>query len=61
MLVYKTERYEDWIETEASYDLAKYTIRCMFHGPWRDPVGEHMCFALWNVEQIPFCVSHEYI
>ena len=38
---------EDW---EASNGRTKDTTR-LFHGPWHDPVGEHICaqpFRMWN-------------
>ena len=39
-------RVDDW---EASNGRTKDTIR-LFHGPWHDPVGEHICaqpFRMW--------------
>ena len=38
-------------EMKAS-DGLKYTR--LFHGPWQDPVSEHMCGALSDVEQTPY-------
>ena len=40
-------RVEDW---EASNGRTKDTTR-LFHGPWHNPVGEHICaqpFRMWN-------------
>ena len=40
-------RVEDW---EARNGRTKDTTR-LFHGPWHDPVGEHICaqpFRMWN-------------
>ena len=40
-------RVEDW---EASNGRTKDTTQ-LFHGPWHDPVGEHICaqpFRMWN-------------
>ena len=40
-------RVEDW---EASNGHTKDTTR-LFHGPWHDPVGEHICaqpYRMWN-------------
>ena len=40
-------RVEDW---EATIGRTKDAIR-LFHGPWHDPVGEHICvqaFRMWN-------------
>ena len=44
-------RVEDW---EASNGHTKDTTR-LFHGPWHDAVGEHICvqpFRMWN--RLPF-------
>ena len=45
---------------EASNGHTKDTTR-LFHGPWHDPVGEHICaqpFRMWN--RLRFHRSHKY-
>ena len=47
---WRIEQYEEWLEMKGSHGLNNDTTR-LFLGPWCDPVGKHMCGAIWDVEQ----------